>query len=140
MVEEPIYGGSCEFYVQAGPEADQQVDIVYDALSLYELGMTDTNVLTGEACARAMEEVKDALAIINKQRADFGAYQNRLEHAYRSNKNIEENTQAAESLIRDSYMAKTMVEYSNQNILVQAGQAMLVQANNNRDGLLQLLQ
>ena len=140
MVEEPIYGGSCEFYVQAGPEADQRVDIVYDALCLRELGMTGTNVLTREDANEAMEEVKDALTIINKQRADFGAYQNRLEHAYRSNKNIEENTQAAESLIRDTDMAKTMVEYSNQNILAQAGQAMLVQANNNRDGLLQLLQ
>ncbi len=139
-VEEPIWGGSCEFYVQAGPEADQRVDIVYDSLCLRELGMTGTNVLTREGSNKAIEEVKDALSIINKQRADFGAYQNRLEHAYRSNKNIEENTQAAESLIRDTDMAKTMVEYSNQNILAQAGQAMLVQANNNRDGLLQLLQ
>lgn len=140
MVEEPIWGGSCEFYVQAGPEADQRVDIVYDSLCLRELGMTGTNVLTREDANDAIEEVKDALSIINKQRSDFGAYQNRLEHAYRSNKNIEENTQAAESLIRDTDMAKTMVEYSNQNILAQAGQAMLVQANNNRDGLLQLLQ
>ncbi len=140
MVEEPIYGGSCEFYVQAGPDADQRIDIVYDALSLYELGMTDTKVLTREDANEAINDVKDALAIINKQRSDFGAYQNRLEHAYRSNKNIEENTQAAESRIRDTDMAKTMVDYSNQNILAQAGQAMLVQANNNRDGLLQLLQ
>ena len=71
--------------------------------------------------------------------SDFGAYQNRLEHAYKSNKNVVENTQASESRIRDTDMAQKMVEYSNQNILLQAGQAMMAQANQSRQGILTLL-
>ena len=71
--------------------------------------------------------------------SDFGAYQNRLEYAYKSNKNVVENTQASESRIRDTDMAQKMVEYSNQNILLQAGQAMMAQANQSRQGILTLL-
>ena len=60
-------------------------------------------------------------------------------HAYKSNKNVEENTQASESAIRDTDMAETMVQYANQNILLQAGQAMMAQANQSRQGILSLL-
>ena len=62
-----------------------------------------------------------------------------MEHAYKSNKNVEENTQASESAIRDTDMAETMVQYANQNILLQAGQAMMAQANQSRQGILSLL-
>ena len=78
--------------------------------------------------------------MVSTQRSDFGAYQNRLEHAVNANENTEENTQAAESVIRDTDMAKTMVEYSNFNILLQAGQAMLSQANQSNQAVLSLLQ
>ena len=67
-------------------------------------------------------------------------YQNRLEKAYNVNKNTVENTQASESVVRDTDMAKTMVEYSNHNILLQAGQAIMAQVNNYNQGVLQLLQ
>ena len=77
---------------------------------------------------------------ISKQRSDFGAYQNRLEKAYNVNKNTQENTQYSESRIRDTDMAKAMVEYSNHNVLLQAGQAILSQMNNYNQGVLQLLQ
>ena len=138
-IDVPIMGGACEFFVQAGTEANQHIDIVYDSLSLMELGLVDTNVLTVDACDNAIDDIKEAIRTVSKQRSDFGAYQNRLEHAYKSNKNVEENTTAAESRIRDTDMAKTMVEYSNNNILLQAGQAMMAQANQSQQGILNLL-
>ena len=139
QIDVPIWGGACEFFVQAGVEANQHIDIVYDSLSLLELGLEDTNVLTVAACDRAINEIEEAIKEVSLQRSAFGAYQNRLEHAYKSNKNVEENTQASESAIRDTDMAETMVQYANQNILLQAGQAMMAQANQSRQGILSLL-
>ncbi len=139
QIDVPIWGGACEFFVQAGVEANQHIDIIYDSLSLLELGLADTNVLTVPACDRAIDEIEEAIKEVSMQRSVFGAYQNRLEHAYKSNKNVEENTQASESAIRDTDMAKTMVQYANQNILLQAGQAMMAQANQSRQGILSLL-
>ena len=139
QIDSPIWGGACEFFVQAGVEANQHIDIIYDSLSLMELGLEDTNVLTVPACDRAIGEIEDAIKEVSMQRSAFGAYQNRLEHAYKSNKNVEENTQASESAIRDTDMAETMVQYANQNILLQAGQAMMAQANQSRQGILSLL-
>ena len=138
-VDEPIWGGACEFFVQAGTEANQHINIVYDSLSLLELGLEDTNVLTVNDCDRAIDDIKEAIREVSLQRSNFGAYQNRLEHAYKSNKNVEENTTASESAIRDTDMAETMVAYANQNILLQAGQAMMAQANQSRQGILSLL-
>ena len=138
-IDVPIMGGACEFFVQAGVEANQHINIIYDSLSLLSLGLEDTNVLTTDACDEAITDIKEALKTISLQRSNFGAYQNRLEHAYKSNKNVEENTTASESAIRDTDMAETMVEYSNQNILIQAGQAMMAQANQSKQGILTLL-
>ena len=138
-VEVPIWGGACEFFVQAGVEANQHINIVYDSLSLLELGLVDTNVLTVNNCNQAIDDVKAAIQKISLQRSNFGAYQNRLEHAYKSNKNVEENTTASESAIRDTDMAETMVAYANQNILLQAGQAMMAQANQSKQGILSLI-
>ena len=139
QIDAPIWGGACEFFVQAGTEANQHIDIIYDSLSLLELGLVDTNVLTVDDCDRAIDDIQEAIREVSLQRSNFGAYQNRLEHAYKSNKNVEENTTASESAIRDTDMAETMVEYSNQNILLQAGQAMMAQANQSRQGILTLL-
>ena len=138
-INSPIWGGACEFFVQAGVEANQHIDIIYDSLSLLSLGLEDTNVLTTDACDEAITDIKEALKTISLQRSNFGAYQNRLEHAYKSNKNVEENTTASESAIRDTDMAEAVVEYSNQNILIQAGQAMMAQANQSKQGILTLL-
>lgn len=138
-IDVPIWGGACEFFVQAGVEANQHINIIYDSLSLLELGLEDTNVLTVNDCDKAIDDIKEAIREVSLQRSNFGAYQNRLEHAYKSNKNVEENTTASESSIRDTDMAETMVEYSNQNILIQAGQAMMAQANQSRQGILSLL-
>lgn len=139
-IDSPIYGGAVHFWVQAGTEADQQIDLYYDALSCIFLKLENTKADTVDNCKASIGAIKKAMQTVNNQRADFGAYQNRLEHASNNNSNVEENTQAAESLIRDTDMASAMVEYSNHNILLQAGQAMLAQANQTRQGVLSLLQ
>ena len=127
------------FWVQAGAEAGQHIDIEYESLSLYALGMQDTDTLTVESASRAINEVKGALQVVSDQRSLFGAYQNRLEHAYNINKNVEENTQASESLIRDTDIADAMMEYSINTILLQAGTSMLTQANQSSQLITQLL-
>ena len=83
--------------------------------------------------------VKSALQTVSKQRSDLGAVQNRLEHTIANLDNVVENTTSAESAIRDTDMATEMVKYSNNNILTQAGQAMLAQANQSNQGVLSLL-
>ncbi|MBD5444405.1 MAG: hypothetical protein HDR29_02515, partial [Lachnospiraceae bacterium] len=143
-IELPVYGnvvlgGRQYFWVQAGAEAGQHIDIEYESLSLWTLGIQDTNVLTAESASRAIDEVKGALQVVSDQRSLFGAYQNRLEHAYNINKNVEENTQSAESLIRDADIADMMMEYSINNILLQAGTSMLAQANQSGRRVLELL-
>lgn len=136
----PIYTSSSGVVIQAGAEADAKIKLAYDALSTTYLGIQDTNVLTPDDCYAAISAIDNAMQIVSAQRSDFGAYQNRMEHAYNNNKNIEENTQAAESQIRDTNMALTMVEFSNLNILQQAGQSMLAQANSSQQAILHLLQ
>ena len=84
--------------------------------------------------------VKAAIKTVSRQRSDLGAVQNRLEHTIKNLDNVVENTTAAESTIRDTDMAEEMVRYSNQNILQQAGQSMLAQANQAKQGILSLLQ
>ncbi|MBD5516558.1 MAG: hypothetical protein HDR06_18475 [Lachnospiraceae bacterium] len=139
-INTPIYGGICSFYVQAGTEGGQHIEIKYEALSTIVLGMEYTNVQTIESAGRAINEVKGALQMVSEQRSAFGAYQNRIEHAQNINANVEENTQAAESLIRDTDVADTMMEYSINNILIQAGTSMLAQANQSSQSILELLQ
>ena len=138
-IDAPIYGGSCAFFVEAGPEAGEHIDIQYDSLSLLSMGLLNTNTRTAEAANRAIDEVKKGLEIISEQRAAFGAYQNRLEHACNINLNSEENTQSAESEIRDTDIAKMMVEYASQNILSQASASILAQANQQPSFIMQLL-
>ena len=84
--------------------------------------------------------VQNAINKVSSQRSALGAIQNRLEHTIANLDNVAENTQAAESRIRDLDMASEMVEYSKNNILAQAGQSMLAQANQSTQGVLSLLQ
>ena len=139
-IDVPIWGGKCKFWVQAGAEANQHIDIEYEALSCKYLKLNDVDVLDESGCADAIDKIKAAIIEVSKQRSDFGAYQNRLEKAYNANKNTQENTQASESRIRDTDMAKTMMEYSGQNILLQAGQAIMAQVNTANENVLRLLQ
>ena len=139
-VYDTIYNETRNLYVQAGAEAGQHIEIEYDSLNNRILGIEDTNVLTVEDASNAINEVKAALQTVSEQRSLFGAYQNRLEHAYNINKNVEENTQASESMIRDADIADLMMEYSVNNILMQAGVSMLAQANQYNQTALRLLQ
>ena len=95
---------------------------------------------TGDNATDAIDVIADALQKVSTQRSALGAVQNRLEHTIKNLDNIVENTQAAESAIRDTDMAEEMVKYSNANILSQAGQSMLAQANQSTQGVMSLLQ
>jgi flagellin len=89
--------------------------------------------------ADALETIQGALAKVSSQRSDIGAVQNRLEHTINNLDNVIENTTSAESQIRDTNMAEEMLKYSNNSILMQAGQSMLAQANQSNQGVLSLL-
>ena len=108
-----------------------------DKLASYNIGIVDE---TGNNATDAIDVVGDALQQISRQRSALGAVQNRLEHTVNNLDNIVENTTAAESAIRDTDMAEEMVRNANANILQQAGQAMLAQANQANQGVLSLLQ
>jgi flagellin len=97
------------------------------------------SVATQTAAKEAISSITSAIAQVSKQRSDLGAIQNRLEHTIANLDNVVENTTAAESQIRDTDMAKTMVEYTKNNILSQAGTAMLAQANQSTQNVLSLL-
>lgn len=136
---ETKYDRNIKIGIQAGQDAKDNMSIHYEALDLNALGMLDTNVLTEDNAKRAITQVDDALKIVSAQRSLFGAYQNRMEHAISVDKISEENTQASESRIRDTEMDKEIVRHSLDNLLVQTGQAMLAQANQNSTGILNLL-
>ena len=100
-------------------------------------GLTDAPTQADFAALNAF--AKHAVKVVSQQRSDLGAVQNRLEHTINNLDNVVENTTAAESQIRDTDMASEMVKYSNNNILAQAGQAMLAQANQSNQGVMSLL-
>ena len=109
-------------------------------LSVNRMGLQRLDVSTQAKATRSIALADRALEKVSSIRSRYGAYQNRLEHAYASNRNTAENTTAAESRIRDTDMAKQMVEFSKNSILIQAGQAMLAQGKQNPQGVLALLQ
>lgn len=108
-------------------------------MDIYELGIDNFNVKNEMLAEKAIESVDKAISITNRERAIVGAQQNKCEYAYRVDDNITENTTSAESRIRDTDMAKEMVNFSMMNILSQSGQSMLAQANQSNQGILSLL-
>lgn len=104
------------------------------------LGVDDVDLSTQESAEAAIDKIKNALRITSEYRSYFGAVQNRMEHTVNNLKNIQENTQEAESRIRDSDVATEMVEYSNLNILQQAGTSMMTNAQRDRQSILSLIQ
>jgi len=129
--------------LQVGTEvgSDNQITISIGNMNASTIGIGSVSVTgaNGSNARTAMSSIKTALENVSKQRSDLGAIQNRLEHTIKNLDNVAENTQAAESQIRDTDMAKEMVKYSNNNILAQAGQSMLAQANQSNQGVLSLL-
>ena len=128
--------------LQVGALNGQKISITIKAMSANGLGITaGTNkVDTFVSAGKAMSTFQKAISKVSSQRSSLGALQNRLEHTVANLDNVAENTQSAESRIRDTDMAEEMVEYSKNNILAQAGQSMLAQANQSTQGVLSLLQ
>jgi flagellin len=125
--------------LQVGAEADQTITISIASMSAGGIGLSGVKTDQVSAAMAAISSIKGAITKLNQQRSDLGAVQNRLEHTIANLDNVVENTTSAESQIRDTDMATEMVKYSNQNILAQAGQAMLAQANQSNQGVLSLL-
>ena len=124
--------------LQVGSLSGQTITLSIAAMGSSIVDSKD--VTSHDAAATAMTDIQKAISKVSIQRSALGAVQNRLEHTIANLDNISENTQAAESRIRDTDMAEEMVEYSKNNILAQAGQSMLAQANQSTQGVLSLLQ
>ncbi|MDC7278419.1 flagellin [Butyrivibrio fibrisolvens] len=135
---------SLSFNLHVGSDADMtnKIGVTIDSMTATALGLQGLNVgdATGKAATYAIDVISDALAKVSAQRSGLGAIQNRLEHSIANLDNVVENTDASESRIRDTDMAEEMVTYSKNNILAQAGQSMLAQANQATQGVLSLLQ
>lgn len=131
-----------DLHVGADSTDDNKIYMNISMLSAKGLGLNGLNVSgdNADAATAAIDVVADALQRVSNQRASLGAIQNRLEHTIANLDNIVENTTSAEASIRDTDMATQMVEYSNNQILAQAGQAMLAQSNQATSGVLSLLQ
>ena len=131
------------FSLHVGADADMtnKITVNLESMSAAGLGIKGINVNdeTGMSATYAVDSIEDAIKKVSSQRSALGAVQNRLEHTIKNLDNVVENTTAAESQIRDTDMATEMVKYSNSNILAQAGQSMLAQANQSNQGVLSLL-
>ena len=134
--------------LQVGAEANQHITISIKNMNVQTVFSADSTTIgtfrgtadvTSENFASLNQVTKTALKVVSQQRSDLGAVQNRLEHTINNLDNVVENTTSAESAIRDTDMATEMVKYANNNILAQAGQAMLAQANQSNQGVLSLL-
>lgn len=132
-------GTSGRVRLQVGAEPWQQIGMNLFCMNTAALGIQGSNTKTESAAGNMIEEVKTAISYVSAVRSYYGALQNRLEHTIKNLDNVIENTTAAESLIRDTDMAKEMVRYTNEQILQQAGQAMLSQTNHSSDIILGLL-
>ena len=128
--------------LQVGANQDQVITIAISALTSTVGSALDATVKVGTASAAqsSITIIQNSITNLSALRSKLGALQNRLEHTVANLDNISENTQSAESRIRDTDMAEEMVQYSKNNILQQAGQSMLAQANQANQGVLSLLQ
>ena len=144
-----VTGQAFSFNLHVGADSykTNKIKVTISAMNFATITKTKTaegkktlNVSTESAATASIKTVSDALAVVSKQRSALGAVQNRLEHTIANLNNVVENTTSAESRIRDTDMADEMVRYSKNNILQQAGQSMLAQANQSTQGVLSLLQ
>jgi flagellin len=131
--------------IHLGANMDQRIELTIGNMSTMGLGLTGAQneggiyLTTSDSANDSLASIDVALQIINKQRADLGGYQNRMEMSGRSQMNAAQNLQAAESAIRDLDMAQGVVKLSRDQILAQTGLAMLAQANQRNSGVLRLL-
>ncbi len=126
--------------LQVGALSGQTIAVSITSMNAAGLGITGITVDSNANAGAAMTKFQSAIQLVSDQRSALGAVQNRLEHTVDNLDTTSENTQAAESRIRDTDMAAEMVAYSKNQILMQAGQSMLAQANQQTQGVLSLLQ
>ena len=146
--KDPTKSLSFNLHVGADSSASNQIAVNVDAMSASGLGINglvisrgagDTTTDVTKKAQDAIDTIQSALQKVSSQRSNLGSAQNRLEHTISNLDNVVENTTSAEAAIRDTDMATEMVKYSNNNILAQAGQSMLAQANKSNQGVLSLL-
>ncbi len=126
-------------WIQSGSEAGVGVYLTIPRMNAQIIGVEDLDATTAEGAKQGINRIKYALKVVSKARSDIGAQQNELEHTINTNGATVENTAASESRIRDTDMAKEMVNLSLNNILQQVGQTMMTQANQSQEGILALL-
>lgn len=126
--------------IQAGCNSGNCIEVNIDQMSVTALGLDGLNVLTRSDAEDAITLADDAINTVSEQRSNLGAVQNRLEHTYDNLGSMEENTMSAESRIRDADMAGEKVELIRNNILLHTAQAMMVQANQEQEGIMKLLE
>ena len=136
------YKDGLSFNLHVGADADMtnKITVNIDSMNSAGLGIKGIKADTEQDATYAIDAIADAISTVSSQRSSLGAVQNRLEHTINNLDNVVENTTSAESRIRDTDMAEEMVNYSKNNILAQAGQSMLAQANQSNQGVLSLLQ
>ena len=141
LLDGTFSGAKKEMKLQVGALSGQSINFSIANMCATKIGLTTAlSVSTFTKAGSYMKAVQDAIEVVSKQRSAMGAIQNRLEHTIANLDTTSENTQSAESRIRDTDMASEMVTYSKNNILAQAGQSMLAQANQSTQGVLSLLQ
>ena len=131
---------SFSLHVGADSASDNKIAVKIESMSATGIGVKGLKVDTEDDATAAIDRISEAIQKVSSQRSTLGAAQNRLEHTIANLDNVVENTTSAESRIRDTDMAQEMVNYSKNNILAQAGQSMLAQANQSNQGVLSLLQ
>ena len=136
----PTSGKGLTFQIGANGVEDQRVTLNVNDMSSSAIGVASADVSTQDAANKAIDMVDSAVKTVSMQRAGLGALQNRLEYTVNNLTTTNENLTAAESQIRDTDMATEMINYTKNNILQQASQAMLAQANQQPQAILQLLQ
>lgn len=141
LLDGTFSGATKQMKLQVGALSGQSINFSIANMCATKIGLkTNLSVSTFTKAGSYMKAVQDAIEVVSKQRSAMGAIQNRLEHTIANLDTTSENTQSAESRIRDTDMASEMVTYSKNNILAQAGQSMLAQANQSTQGVLSLLQ
>ena len=141
FTESTPVNGSISFSLHVGADSaeDNKIVVNIDSMSAAGIGVKGLKVDTEDDATAAIDRIAEAVQKVSSQRSTLGAVQNRLEHTIANLDNVVENTTSAESRIRDTDMAQEMVNYSKNNILAQAGQSMLAQANQQTQGVLSLL-
>ena len=133
-------GGGLTLQIGDTSDSYNQLEVTIKDMHVSAMGLSGIDISTQEGAKAAVDVIKEAINYVSDVRGTLGATQNRLDHTINNLSVMEENIQDAESTIRDTDVAEEMMSYTKNNILVQSAQAMLAQANQVPQGVLQLLQ